>query len=541
MGRALGRRALTVRGGAEPVTDTTSNTGAPDADMATLARGGRLNIFGFVLRLAGMVPFLFIGGRIYGPAALGRFAYAILVVEFGAQVAALGLRRGLAQLLADAKKPQACIIADGMLVALIGSAIGMAILIVFPKAMYPTTPVGGLDRLLAITVIAISWTDIALAALAYQNDVGATVWARSIVQPWTISIAAFGLSFVPVMVTRGDGLIIAYVLSMVAALVAALIPLVRCYGLPQGWRPDLPTAWGTAVRNVPVAAADAVEWASRRIDLAVLGAFMPASFVGIYYAAQQVATLPAKLKTSFEPVLGPAIVRRLAAGDRTAVANQVRQVTYWIIAAQTGIALALGIPGRAVMGLVGSAFTGGTAMLGFLLAAEVIAATAVVSEAALIYVARTENMIISLIMLALEAGLAAGLILLMQGQGLPTAFQATGPAIGLCIALAFASVTKSSLLKRQLGAPVSGWRWSIAWAAAAGIAVGAPMRLFLPPVLQLIVGIPAIMAAFGAVLWTKGFGPEDRELFRMRKGDVQELRDAEDAAFARDQIEDDII
>src|SRR5205823_9890461 len=106
--------------------------------------------------------------------------------------------------------------------------------------------------------------------------------------------------------------------------------------------------------------------------LGVLGALMPAAFVGVYYTAQQVATLPAKLKTSFEPVLGPAIARKIAAGDRAAVAKQVRQVTYWVIAAQLGIALALGIPGRAVMGLVGSGFTGGTAMLGFLLAAEVI-------------------------------------------------------------------------------------------------------------------------------------------------------------------------
>ena len=153
----------------------TADTGVPDADMATLARGGRLNVFGFVLRLVGMVPFLFIGGRIYGAASLGRFAYAVLAVEFAAQLAALGLRRALAQLLANAQKPQSCVVADALLVAAIGSAIGMAILIVFPKAMYPTTPVGGLDRLLAITVLAISWTDIALAALAYHNDVGATV------------------------------------------------------------------------------------------------------------------------------------------------------------------------------------------------------------------------------------------------------------------------------------------------------------------------------------------------------------------------------
>jgi O-antigen/teichoic acid export membrane protein len=512
-----------------------------DADMASLARGGRLNIFGFVLRLAGRIPFLFIAGRIYGTASLGRFAYAVLVVEFAAQIAALGLRRGLAPLLAAAKKPQACIIADALLVAAVGSAVGMIILIIFPKAMYPTTPVGGLDRLLAITVLAIAWTDIALAALAYRNDVGATVRARSLVEPWTITIAAFALSFVPIMVSRGDGLIIAYVLSMVAALIAALIPLLRCYGLPRGWRPDLPTAWSTALRNAPVTAADVVEWASRRIDLAVLGAFVPASFVGIYYAAQQVATLPAKLKSSFEPVLGPAIARKIAAGDRSSVAQQIRQVTYWIIAAQLGIALALGIPGRAVMGLVGSAFTGGTAMLGFLLAAEVIAATAFVSEAALIYVARTRNMIISVIMLALEGGLAAALILVLRGEGLPPSYQATGPAIGLCVALAFASITKSRLLSKELHEPVSGWRWDLAWATLAGAAVGAGVYYLLPQTLQLFIGVPAIMIVFGAVLWKTGLGPKDRELFKLRKSDVQELRDAEDAAEARDQIADDII
>ena len=216
-------------------------------------------------------------------------------------------------------------------------------------------------------------------------------------------------------------------------------------------------------------------------------------------------------------------------------------MTYWIIAAQLGIALALGIPGRAVMALVGSEFTGGTATLGFLLAAEVIAASAFVSEAALIYLARKRNMVLSLIMLALEAGLAAALILLMKREGLPLAFQATGPAIGLCTALAFASITKSRLLRRQLGDCVSGWRWDLAWATGAGIVVGALVRLLLPQTWQLFIGVPAILVAFGAILWTKGFGPEDRELFRMRKSEVSELRDAEEAALARDQTADDIV
>ena len=505
----------------------------PNADMATLARGGRLNAMGFVLRLAARLPFLFIAGRVYGAEALGRFAYAVLTVEFAAQLATFGLRRGLAQLLANAKKPHACVVADALLLSLIGSIVCMGVLMVFPRAMFPNSEIHGLDWLLPITVLAVSWTDISLAALAYRNDVGATVRARSLVEPWTISIVAFAWQWISLR----DGLIISYVFSMVAALVAALIPLVRSYGIPHGWTPDLAGSWRTARKNAPLAAADAVEWASRRVDLAVLGLLMSPAFVGIYYVAQQVATLPAKLKSSFEPVLGPVIARNIADGDKLAVAKQVRQVSYWIIAAQGGIALSLAMPGRAVMGLVGKGFTGGTATLSFLLAAEVIAATAVVSEAALIYVDRHRNMVISLIMLALEAGLGAGLIIAMQDLGFDTAHQAAGPAIALCLALGFASIAKSRLLAKNLGARVSGWRRDILFATAAGLVVGIPVRLYLPELWQLIIGIPLILAAFGVVVWTKGFGPEDRELFRLRKADIDELH----ANEAQAQIEDDVI
>ena len=62
---------------------TTART--DEEDIQALAKGGRTNVFGFVLRLAARIPFLFIAGRLYGPEALGRFAYAILIVEFANQ------------------------------------------------------------------------------------------------------------------------------------------------------------------------------------------------------------------------------------------------------------------------------------------------------------------------------------------------------------------------------------------------------------------------------------------------------------------------
>ena len=66
--------------------------GEGPGDIAALAKGGRTNFLGFLLRLAARLPFLFIAGRWYGAAVLGRFAYATIIVEFAAQLATLAQR-----------------------------------------------------------------------------------------------------------------------------------------------------------------------------------------------------------------------------------------------------------------------------------------------------------------------------------------------------------------------------------------------------------------------------------------------------------------
>ncbi|EQB31103.1 polysaccharide biosynthesis protein [Sphingobium ummariense RL-3] len=484
-------------------------------DIAALARGGRTNIFGFLLRLAARLPFLFIAGRWYGADALGRFAYAVLVVEFAAQLATLGLKRGLAGALTQTERPHSHVVTDAMVVTLAASLVASGLLVAFPQAMFPNSGINGLDRLLALTAIAVALSDVALAACAYRFDIGATVRARSIIEPWAISIGAFAFAFYS---TR-DGLILSYVASMIAAMVASIIPMTRHYGIPYGWRPDAGRLWRLARRNLPLAAADGVEWGSRRLDLAILGLFVSPAAVGIYYVAQQVASLPQKLKTSFEPILGPVITRNLAEGNLVAIARQVSQVGFWIIAAQAGIALALGIPGEAVMGLVGPHFVSGTGALAFLLLAEVVAATAVVSESALVYIARHRNLMISLFMIALQAVLSFLLILAAKRLGMPAMAVAAAPALALCLALGVGALVKARLLARLLGAPVNAWRWPLLSAAAAASVVGMGF-VALPPRfewVELVFGVAAILGAYGIVIWRWGFGSEDRTLFRRDK------------------------
>ncbi|MEE9432651.1 MAG: oligosaccharide flippase family protein [Sphingorhabdus sp.] len=498
-----------------PTSDNGSANG-PDKDIQALAKGGRTNVFGFLLRLAARIPFLFIAGRYYGPEALGRFAYAILVVEFVAQLATLGLRRGLAEVLSREEKPAAHILADALLIGLFASAAGAVLLIAVPQAMFPNSRINELDRFLPLVIFAIVLTDISLSALAYRFDIASTVRARAVVEPWTISIAALGLYYY----SPRDGLILSYVIAMVAAMLTALWPLWRSYGTPRGWRPHPATLIAMARRNMPLAAADAAEWGSRRLDLAILGLFASPAIVGIYYVAQQVASLPQKLKTSFDPILGPVITRNLKEKSYKEIARQVGQVGFWIIAAQAGIALALGIPGEAVMGLVGPEFVGGTGAVAFLLAAEVAAATAVVSEGALVYIARHRNLLISLGMLAVQTALSIAFIFAVDylpvKESLRGLFQAAAVACALMFALGLASIVKAKLLAKLLDAPISIWRWPLAAAIAIASLLGIGAT-YLPEWAELIIGIPIILGAYSWVIWTKGFGEDDRVLFRKAK------------------------
>lgn len=191
---------------------------------------------------------------------------------------------------------------------------------------------------------------------------------------------------------------------------------------------------------------------------------------------------------------------------------------FWIIAAQAGIALALAIPGEGVMGLIGPQFVGGTGTLAFLLLAEVVAATAVVSEAALVYVARLKNLWLSLTTIVLQAGLTVGGIMLVRELALGDKFAAAAAAAALMLALAFASLAKGWLLGRILKAPVNPFRWPLVWAVAPATLVGWVAVTFLPEWAELLFGIPAILFTYGYVIWHKGFGPEDRVLFRKNVG-----------------------
>ena len=468
---------------------------------AILARGGRTSFGGFVLRLLARMPFLFVAGRLYGSSAVGRFGYAILIVELTAQLATIGLKRGLAEELAHARAPHADTLADALMLGAGLAALGAALLMALPILVFPGGAVTPLDRFFPLVALAVVVSDISLAGLAFRHDIAAQVRARSIIEPWTLTLVSVPAFY---LVGRSDGLLVAYAASMLAAVSASLVPCVRTFGLPRRWRPSFVRLMALAKLNAPLAGADVADWGSRRLDFFLLGRFASPEVTGIYFVAQNIASLAAKLKNSFDPILAPLLATSLARGDTAAAAGHVRQVAFWILAAQFAVVLALGMTARASMGLFGPAFAHGAAVLAVLLTVELLASQGAVAEAALIYVRRKSNLAIAI------AGLVVQTLVTLVFVGQYGGLAAAG---GLAVAVLLVSIAKSWLLRRELGASVSGWRIALVLAAVPAFGVGFGVQ-HLPEWAQLSAGLVAILGTFGALVWWLGFGPADRLLFR---------------------------
>ena len=136
--------------------------------MATLARGGRTNVLGFLLRLAARLPFLFIAGRLYGADALGQFASALVVVELAAMICSMGEKRGLAQRLAEGTDHPTNLVFDGLLVALVFSCAAAALFYLIPAPLFPSGEFSALDKFIVLAIPGYALTEIVSGGAGLQ-------------------------------------------------------------------------------------------------------------------------------------------------------------------------------------------------------------------------------------------------------------------------------------------------------------------------------------------------------------------------------------
>ena len=85
---------------------------------------------------------------------------------------------------------------------------------------------------------------------------------------------------------------------------------------------------------------------------------------------------------------------------------------------------------------------------------------------------------------------------------------------------------------------VSGWRWGLVWAAAAGVVVGVPVALLPARIAGSWSSASRRSSARSARCCGQGLRPRGPRAVPAAQGRCAELREAEEAAAARDQVED---
>lgn len=502
-----------------PVSDDSSLDRAPpsdggaDTDRDDLARGAGVNYLGYVARLGSRAPFLFLAGILYGEAAFGVYTFGTAIAETAAALSLFGMKRSLSKLLSDARAREEGLhrqIAVGIALALcLGTAITLAVgggagLLALAFDL-PSAARAVMILSLAVPMIVVS--DILLVAIRFTRQMRFEVYARSIAEPITLTVSVVVLYYLG---ARELGLVIGYVAALTVAAGATAVFFVRLYPVREilGAR----IRWGDLRELVtftgPTAGYELTMLLANRVDVFLVSYFTSASAVGVYGMAREFSTVTKKIRQGFEPILRPVVSDSLATGAMGRARDQLATVSRWILSVQAPVILAFVFYADDLLGLLGGGFAGGALVLVLLMVGDAIEGALAVNEIPIVYLRPGANVFIG-----------AGWFVVTVGAGvaLVPRFGAEGMAMAVALALGVVNAARVAVNRWQLELVTVEWRLvkPLMAAVPAGAAVWALERFVAPgPLTAVLMGLPLLLALYGAAVVALGLEDEDREQLR---------------------------
>src|SRR4051812_27629718 len=382
---------------------------------AMIVRGAQATAAGFAGRLGARLLFLFVAGRLYGPAPFGAYVLAVAAVELAVSVGGLGMKKIIFQLLDaedQARRPPGPRFLDAPLLVTLASALRAGAMMAAASLL----PVGALPGdagralfLLAPMVAGQSLLDLFLAATRWRHAIRFEVVARSLVEPYSL-LAGAALAWATGF--GSDGLAAGYWCGTIAALAFAAWGARGVFrGLRLGsWRPErriLRPMLGFAAANT---ATDLLNALYTRVDLWLVGLLMGAGPAGIYGMARQVAVPIRQVRQSFDGLLIPLVARTLGAKGSRGSGEALGSATRLILALQLPMLVAILAAGRPVLGWLGRGVEQAYWPLLALAAAEAIQAAFSIGDLVFVYLRPRLGLWLTLASIA--AGIALALLLI---------------------------------------------------------------------------------------------------------------------------------
>ncbi len=300
---------------------------------------------------------------------------------------------------------------------------------------------------LFFAVPGIVFMEVALAAIKFKRIIKWDVWTRGIAEPWGFLALAFG--FFILGAANTNNLIIAYTGSIFIGALCAGFGLVHTYKLKPLLlsKPRFSNFPAIIKQSAPVGFTDMGNLMLRRIDLVVLSVFVGSEGVGLYYMVQQLATIPQRVNSLFEPMMSPILARLHNAIEAKSIRAHLIGVCRWVFIIQIGLTVPMVVFGDMFLSLFGPEFVIGGLVLATILLAELIDGSFITAETPLVFARPKIPPLLLLMALIIEVIAIAVLSKLWGVQG---------AAIGFLLAITSLSVGRLYMLKKHLGIQVLG-------------------------------------------------------------------------------------
>ncbi len=393
------------------------NTKNRRKDTRDIVRGAFVNLAGTVIRSLKFILFIVLG-RLYGPEGIGLFLLALATVDLFSNIGILGLDQTVLTLAArrhaDADE-EGLYRTIGQALA-IGLAIssGITLLMVLLAPWVSNAFFDKPEMILPLRIMCLVlpfWTVSAVLLFATRalRVMQYEIIVKSAVEPALMLVLAV---LFYVMDFGRTGMYAAVLLAAVAGSGVSLVCFTRLFSVKnlfQGMR------FGESPKQllrfaVPIGGADLVNELLKRIDVFLVGRFLPMEILGIYGIAQEGGGMIKKIRQAFNPIVIPVISAAHQNKDRSGMLAQYRNVTRWILILNAAFLIIMVMAGRQVMHLFGGEFVAGATVLTVLSLAHAVNGTFGVAELFILIDKPWINLVNSLT--AIIAGVGLNLLLI---------------------------------------------------------------------------------------------------------------------------------
>jgi O-antigen/teichoic acid export membrane protein len=337
-----------------------------EQELGTVAKGAGIAFAGKVSGTGLKYLTQIIIARLLGIKLFGVYALGLVVYEVAELLSRMGLHLGAVRYVSiynskgELQKLKGILIQSICLSFLGGAILGSAI---FAASEFLAQNIFGKPELAyVLRIFAISlpfWASTTVASRATTGFLTTKylVYIKEYLQPF------INLIFVILLCLVGLGLFgvtLAWGISFLLGFLSVLYLIKRIFPpiIQKNIRPIFESKQLIKF-SLPLAFGDLMLFLLLRIDIILIGYFLPFSEVGIYRSASQTALLLLIFYISFNNIYAPMIADIITKGNRERTSQLFKTVTRWNFALTLPLFMIVGINSKNILGIFGSDFTAG--------------------------------------------------------------------------------------------------------------------------------------------------------------------------------------